>query len=48
MSKNNGLYLIIGVLIAIVSVAGYYIYEEQQKTGIDLNVNGSGVSIKTN
>ncbi|CAN5222813.1 hypothetical protein BH10PSE7_BH10PSE7_05030 [soil metagenome] len=48
MSKSNGLYALIGALIVIVAVGGYYFYRQQHQTGIDVNVNGSGVSIKTN
>lgn len=45
--NRNILYLIIGVLVAAVSVFGYLLYQERQKTtGIEINIGKSGISIE--
>ena len=45
---RNGLYLVIGALAVAAAVAGYFLYQEQQKTsGIELNLDNNGVSIET-
>jgi len=45
MSRNI-LFLIIGALIVVVTVLGYQFYQERQKTGIEINVGKSGISIE--
>ena len=46
--SRNGLYLIIGVLVVVVGVAGYLYYQERQQTaGIDINVGKNSISIET-
>lgn len=46
--NRNMLYLIIGALAVAAVVAGYLLYQEQQKTsGIELNLEKDGVSIET-
>ena len=44
--NRNALYLIIGVLAVAAAVFGYQYYQDQQKTGIELSVGGSGISIE--
>jgi len=47
--SRNFLYLIIGVLIVVVSVIGYQLYQERQKsTGVEINFGKSGLSIEKN
>ncbi len=46
--NRNGLYLIIGILVAAVAVVGYLFYREHQQTaGVDINVGNGGISIQT-
>lgn len=49
MSRNNGLYLIIGALVVAVIGLGIYVYQEEQKPdGVELQIGESGVSIEEN
>lgn len=48
MKKTNGLYLIIGVLIAVIAIGGYFYYQESQKSGIEVEVGEGGISVETN
>lgn len=40
------LYLVIGLLALIGAVLGYQYYQEQQKPGVEININKDGVSIE--
>jgi predicted negative regulator of RcsB-dependent stress response len=45
--NRNVLYLVIGALVVVAGVFGYMLYQERQKTtGIEINVDKSGVSIE--
>ena len=46
--NRNLLYLIIGGLAVAAAVLGYMVYEERQKTGVEINVDKSGVSVEGN
>jgi predicted negative regulator of RcsB-dependent stress response len=47
--NRNGFYLIIGALLVVGAVVGYFLYQERQKkVGIDININGHGISIEAN
>jgi hypothetical protein len=46
--SRSGLYVVIGVLVVLAIGLGIYIYNEQTKPGIDINVGGQGISIKGN
>ncbi len=49
MSRNNGLYLVIGALIVAVIGLGIYVYQEESKPkGVELNIGEGGVSIEEN
>ena len=48
MQKSNGLYLVIGVLVTVIAIGGYYFYQESQKTGIDVEIGDKGISVETN
>ena len=49
MSRNNGLYLIIGALVVAVIGLGTYVYQEEQKPdGVELTIGQNGVSIEEN
>jgi predicted negative regulator of RcsB-dependent stress response len=44
--NNNALYLVVGVLAAVIAVLGYHFYEErQQTTGIEITTSHNGISI---
>ncbi len=46
--NRNLLYLIIGAFAVAAVVLGYLFYQERQKTsGIEVNVDGGGISIET-
>ena len=45
--NRNVLYLVIGVLAIAAAVFGYQLYQERQKTtGIEINIDKSGISIQ--
>jgi len=47
--NRNGLYLVIGALLVVAAVVGYLLNQERQKkAGIDININGHGISIEGN
>ncbi len=49
MSRNNGLYLIIGALAVAVIGLGIYVYQEESKLdGVELRIGENGVSIEEN
>ncbi len=49
MNNKNGLYLLLGVLLAIILSMTYYIYLEQTKpAGIELKLNENGLSVQQN
>ena len=45
--SRNGLYLVIGLLFAVVVVVGYLYYQES-RSGIDIKIGEHGVSIEGN
>ncbi len=46
---RNSLYLLIGVLaVLVVGFAGYLVYQEQQKPGLEISVDGNGITIDGN
>ena len=48
MKRNNTLYLVIAVLVVGVGVLGFYLYQEQHKSGIEVEINNDGLSVETN
>ena len=44
--NNNLLYGVIGGLVVIVAVLGDWFYQDQQKSGIELNVGNGGITIE--
>jgi predicted negative regulator of RcsB-dependent stress response len=44
--SRNVLYLVIAVLVIIAGVAGYLLYQEQQKPGVSIEIGEGGVSIE--
>jgi hypothetical protein len=47
MNRTNSLYLVIGALVAVAAVLGYFLYQEQnKKEGIQISVGGHGISVE--
>jgi len=46
MSRST-LYLVLGAVVIAAMVVGYLLYQERQKSGIDINVGKGGISIET-
>ena len=45
--NRNVLYLVIGVLVVVIVVIGYQLYQGRQKTtGIEIDVGKTGISIE--
>ena len=44
--NRNTLYLMFGALGVVAVILGYLLYEERQKSGIEINIGKSGVSIE--
>ncbi len=47
MSRNS-LYLVIGLLAIIAIGLGIYLYNEQKKPGLELQIDGQGISVEGN
>jgi len=47
MRNPGSLYLIIGALIAVIVVGGFFFYQERHKSGIDVEVGDKGISVET-
>ena len=48
MSRNNVLYLIVGALVVVVAVLGYYQYQDhhkQQTSGLNINLGPAGIHV---
>jgi RsiW-degrading membrane proteinase PrsW (M82 family) len=47
MTRTNSLYLVIGALVAVSAVLGYFLYQEQhKKEGFQISVGGHGISVE--
>jgi hypothetical protein len=46
--SRNGLYAVLGVLIAAVVILGVYLYNEQQKPALEVRVDEGGLTIEGN
>ncbi len=44
--NRNGLYLIIGALLAVIIGFGIYTYQQENKPGVELKIGEGGVSIE--
>jgi hypothetical protein len=45
--KRNTLYLVAGVVVVAIIVIGYLVYREQNRSGIEVQVDDSGISVET-
>ncbi|WP_200950865.1 hypothetical protein [Rhizobium sp. Root1220] len=49
MSRNNGLYFIIGVLVVIAAGLGAYVFHQESKPdGVEMSIGKDGISIQEN
>jgi predicted negative regulator of RcsB-dependent stress response len=47
MINRNALFLVIGALVVATVVFGYQVYQDgRDKTGVEINVGGQGISIE--
>lgn len=47
--QQNRLYLVIGILIALVVVLGIYVWrQESQPSGVEIRLDESGISVEQN
>jgi hypothetical protein len=44
--NRNTMVLVIGVLAIAVAVLGYQVYQERQKTGVEISIGNKGISIE--
>jgi hypothetical protein len=43
--SRNGLYVLVGVLLAAVVGFGVYTYQQQQRPALEIKVDGSGITV---
>ena len=41
-------YLLFGALFAAIALGGYYVWQDQQKSGIEISIGEGGVAIEKN
>jgi len=46
--SRSGLYLVIGVLAIALVGLGVYVYQQQNRPGLDVHVDDQGISIQGN
>ncbi len=47
MNRTNSLYLVIGALIVVAAVLGYFLAQERQKKdGFQISVGSQGISVE--
>ena len=46
--SRNGLYVLVGVLVVALVGLGIYLYQEQNRPGVEIRVNDNGLSIEGN
>ena len=47
--SRNGLYTLVGVLIVVViAIGGYLLYEQSQKPKLEIKVDGNGIQVNGN
>ena len=45
--KQNAMFLCIGAACILIGGAGYWLYQDQHRSGIELSVGGRSVTIET-
>jgi hypothetical protein len=47
--SRNGLYVLLGVLVVVVvALGGYLLYEQSQKPGLEIKLDGNGIQVNGN
>ncbi|UPY36673.1 hypothetical protein [Sediminicoccus sp. KRV36] len=46
MSRNS-IIALVGILGVVLGVGGYWLYMDQNRSGVELNVGGRGITIET-
>ena len=46
MSRNTTL-ILVAVLCLGVGAAGFWLYQDSQRSGIDVNIGGTGITVQT-
>ena len=46
MNKNSTI-ILVGILGIVLGVGGYWLYKDQSRSGIDVNLGGRGITIET-
>ncbi|MDX0523026.1 hypothetical protein GOC82_19110 [Sinorhizobium medicae] len=46
--NRNGLYLVIAVLAVVVLGMGIYLYREESKPGVEIQIGEDGISVQEN
>ncbi|ACP23165.1 hypothetical protein NGR_b17140 (plasmid) [Sinorhizobium fredii NGR234] len=46
--NRNGLYLVIAVLAVVAIGLGIYVYREENKPGVEINIGEQGISVEEN
>lgn len=44
--NRNTMVMVIGLLVVGVAVLGYQVYQERHKTGVEISIGNSGISIE--
>jgi predicted negative regulator of RcsB-dependent stress response len=44
--NRNTIIIVIGVLAVAVAVLGYQVYQERHKSGVEISIGNSGISIE--
>jgi hypothetical protein len=49
MSRNNNLYLVIGVLVvAVIALGAYVLRKESQPSGVEIRIDENGLKVEQN
>ena len=46
MNKNSTI-ILVGIFGIVLGVGGYWLYKDQNRSGIDVNLGGRGITIET-
>lgn len=45
--KNNAFILTVAIICLVAGAAGYWIYNERNRSGVEVNVGGRSLSVET-
>lgn len=43
---NNTLYFVGGILVMGIMALGYWVYQDRQRSGIDISIGGRGITVQ--